>query len=95
MVNLFKEVLDIYAGKWQVSDRRSFTEDEINSVERTEIVKSQYGNSVCFYLRSGGMAFIPCATDMQKGVGEPIDMKKAEVLTLSKKGEADILRVRE
>ena len=93
-MNLF-DLLTRYAGKWNVSDSRPFSDEEKQCIERNEIVKSQYGNSVCFYLRDGGMCFIPCASDMKKGVGESIDLEKAKILTLSKKGEPDIMRVSE
>lgn len=88
-------MLKQYAGKWSVKETRNFTQEEIASVERNEIVASQYGNSVCFYMQNGAMTFIPLSTNSTKGVGESIDLTKAKLLTLSKSGEDDILRVEE
>lgn len=94
MANIFAKLRQ-YAGKWNVSDSRNFSQEEIAAVERNEIVASQYGNSVCFYMVGGGMTFIPLSTNSTKGVGESIDLTKAKLLTLSKSGEDDILRVEE
>ena len=93
-LNIFKSLRQ-YAGKWSVKETRNFTQEEIAAVERNEIVASQYGNSVCFYMADGGMTFIPLSTNSTKGVGESIDLSKAKLLTLSKTGEDDILRVEE
>ena len=91
-MNVFKMVR-MYATKWQQTGARKFTAEEINAVERTEVVASQYGNSVCFFMKQGGMAFIPLSKESNLGVGESIDMQNAKLLTLSKQGEDDILRV--
>lgn len=91
-MNIFTK-LKQYAGKWQLSSSRKFTTEEINAVERTEVVSSQYGNSVCFFMVGGGMSFIPLSNQSNVGVGESIDMHNAKLLTLSKQGEDDILRV--
>ena len=91
-MNIFSK-LKQYAGKWQLSDSRKFTDEEIAAVERTEVVASQYGNSVCFFMKGGGMSFIPLSTQSNLGVGESVDMSTAKLLTLSKQGEDDILRV--
>lgn len=93
-MNIFSKLRQ-YAGKWNVSDSRNFTQDEIAVVERNEIVASQYGNSVCFHMVGGGMTFIPLSSNSTKGVGENVDLTKAKLLTLSKSGEDDILRVEE
>ena len=91
-MNIFRKVR-MYATKWQQTDCRHFTAEEIASVERTEIVASQYGNSVCFFMKEGGMSFIPLSKESTLGVGESVDMSTAKLLTLSKQGEDDILRV--
>ena len=54
---------------------------------------SQYGNSVMFTMVAGGQSYIPLANDSTVGVGEVIDLSKAQLLTLSKDGESDIVRV--
>ena len=80
---------------WQVTKTQNFTPEEIESVERTEIVPSQYGKSVCFHMKKGGVVFIPLISSSSKNVGESIDMTTAKVLTLSKYGETDIQRVKD
>lgn len=80
-------------GHWMVKDSRSFTEEERNSVSSAVVVPSQYGNSVCFSMISGGVTYIPLSNASTLGVGETVDMSKAKLLTLGKQGEKDIFRV--
>ena len=93
IMNIFGN-LQVYAEKWSVKESRNFTEEEINSIEKAEVVSSQYGNSVCFFRAGGGQSFIPLDQNSQLGVGETVDLNKAELLTLGKSGEADIFRVK-
>lgn len=92
MANIFASLRQ-YAGKWAVKSTRAFTEEEINAVSHTQIVPSQYGNSLCFFMKNGGMTFIPMSNTSTKGVGEEVDLSKASLVTLGKEGESDIYRV--
>ena len=91
-MNIFS-ALRVYAGKWQVKNSRSFSEDEIKAVESATVVDSQYGQSVCFLMVGGGQTYIPLDQNSSKAVGDAVDLSKASLLTLSKQGEADIYRV--
>lgn len=82
-----------YAGKWSLKSSRGFSSEEIAEVKEATVVASQYGNSVCFMLAKGGQTYLPLSSDSQLGVGENVDLSKAQILTLSKEGEADIFRV--
>lgn len=92
-MNIFSK-LQVYAGKWSVKATRSFGEDEINAVTKTEVVVSSYGNSVCFFMKNGGQTYIPLSNDSTLAVGDTVDLSKAELLTLEKEGESDIYRVK-
>lgn len=92
-MNIFS-ALRVYAGKWNESAKRVFTAEEIADVERTEVVESQYGLSVCFHMKSGGQTYIPLDQNSSKNVGDSIDLSKAELITLSRVGDEDIYRVR-
>lgn len=87
------ESIKVYPGKWNVTEERPFSEEEINAVEKATVVSSQYGNSVCFMMIGGGTTFIPLDQNSNCGVGEVIDLHKAKLLTLSKDKEKDIYRV--
>ena len=63
-------------------------------MNEAEVVSSQYGNSVCFHMVGGGQTFIPLSNDSTLSIGETIDLSKAQLLTLGKDGESDILRVK-
>ena len=92
-MNIFS-ALRVYAGKWSEKAKRAFTSDEISAVEKATVVDSQYGQSVCFMMVGGGMTYIPLDQNSSKATGEEVDLTKAELVTLSKQGEADIYRVR-
>jgi hypothetical protein len=91
-MNIFS-ALRVYAGKWSVSNSRKFTADEIAAVASATVVDSQYGNSVCFMMKSGGQTYIPLDQNSNLGIGDSVDLSKASLLTLSRQGDADIYRV--
>ena len=92
-MNIFSS-LRLYGGKWTVKASRVFNQEELDAVSSATVVPTQYGNSVCFMMMSGAKAFIALDQSSTLGVGETVDLSKAELLTLSKEGEADIYRVR-
>lgn len=91
-MNIFSS-LRLYAGKWQVKETKKFSAEEIALVDKAEVVDSQYGQSVCFFMKSGGMTYIPLDQNSSRATGDTVDLSQASILTLSKQGEADIYRV--
>lgn len=92
-MNIFG-TLRTYAGNWSLKSSRKFEDEEIDAVSKAEVVPSSYGNSVCFFMKSGGNKYIALSNDATVGVGDPVDLSKAQLLTLEKEGESDILRVK-
>ena len=92
-MNIFTS-LRIYAGKWSEKEARAFAPEEIAAVDKAEVVESQYGFSVCFFMKVGGQSYIPLDQNSTLGIGDAVDLTKAELATLSKAGEDDIYRVR-
>lgn len=91
-MNIFNN-LSVYAGKWSVKETRNFTAYEIAQVSQAVVVPSQYGNSVQFTMKSGGLTYIQLDQNSDCAVGEVIDLTKAKLTTLGKSGEADIYRI--
>lgn len=91
-MNIFSS-LKTYAGKWAVKASRAFSSEEIDAVDHAAVVDSQYGNSVCFFMKAGGQTFIPLSTNSSLNIGDSVDLSKASLLTLERAGEADIYRV--
>ena len=85
--------LQVYAGKWNVVDSRSFNDEEKALIARAEVVPSEYGNSVCFFMKAGGQTYIPLSNQSSLGIGDSVDLDKAKVLTLHRDGSADITRI--
>ena len=91
-MNIFNAI-KVYAGKWQVKNTRNFTQEEIDAVKSASVVDSQYGLSVCFILWSGGQSYIPLDQNSTKSVGDTVDLSKAQLITLGREGDDDIMRI--
>lgn len=85
--------LQVYGGSWSVTEERGFSPEEIAAVKRAEVVSSEYGNSVCFHMQSGGQTYIPLSNQSNLGVGDSVDLSKAKILTLHRDGNDDITRI--
>jgi hypothetical protein len=92
-MNIFTS-LRIYAGKWSEKEARVFAPEEVAAVDKAEVVESQYGFSVCFFMKAGGQSYIPLDQNSTLGIGDIVDLTKAQLVTLQKQGEEDIYRVR-
>lgn len=91
-MNIFNG-LQVYGGSWNVINSRGFETGEIAAVKKAEVVSSEYGNSVCFHMISGGQTYIPLSKDSTLGVGDTVDLSKAKILTLHRDGNEDITRI--
>ena len=85
--------LQVYGGNWSVKASRGFNPEEISAVKSAQVVASEYGNSVCFHMVSGGQTYIPLSRDSSLTVGDSVDLSKAKLLTLERDGQDDITRV--
>ena len=85
--------LEVYAAKWAKTASRAFQAEEIAAVKNAVVVESEYGNSVCFFMKAGGRTYLPLSTESAYQLGEEVDLTSAKLITLSKSGEADISRV--
>lgn len=85
--------LQVYGGSWQVKSERGFDSEEIAAVTKAEVVASEYGNSVCFFMKSGGQTYIPLSNQSKLTVGDTVDLNTAKLLTLHRDGSDDITRV--
>lgn len=92
MENVFAG-LRSYGGKWEVQESRAFNEDEKKFIKGAKVVNSDYGLSVCFTMINGRTSFIPLSNTSNKSVGDTINLDKASLLTLSREGDSDVLRV--
>ena len=92
-MNIFS-ALRVYAGKWSEKNVRDFAPEEVAAVEQAKVVESQYGFSVCFFMKSGGQSYIPLDQNSSLGIDAVVDLTKAKLVTLQRPGEDDIYRVR-
>lgn len=83
----------MYAGKWTEKSRRNFSDAERSMVVSATVVSSQYGNSVCFFMKNGQQGFIPLSNDSSLKLGDTVDLEKAQLIVLGRPGDADIQRV--
>lgn len=85
--------LNVYAQKWAKTASRGFQAEEIAAVKNAVVVESDYGNSVCFFMKAGGQTYLPLSTESAYKLGDEVDLTSAKIITLSKSGESDIMRV--
>lgn len=85
--------LNVYAQKWALKSSRPFSSEELEVVKSAVVVDSDYGKSVCFFMKSGGRTYLPLSTESSLEAGEIVDLSTAKIITLSKSGESDIMRV--
>ena len=86
--------LTTYGESWNVVESRNFSSDEIQAVRSNTVVISQYGKSVCFFMKRGGQTYIPMSNrGSDAALGSSIDMNNAKLVTLHREGDGNILRV--
>jgi hypothetical protein len=79
--------------QWQIKGVRSFNLEERLAINRAEVVASQYGSSVCFFMNAGGQTYISLDDNSELCVGDEVNINTAKLITLCRKGKDDILRV--
>lgn len=92
MASIFSSLRE-YAGKWTEKARRNFSNEEKAEVASATVVPSQFGTSVCFFMKAGGNKYIPLSNTSKAQVGQSINLDNAQLITLGKAGEQDIVRV--
>lgn len=85
--------LQSYAGKFEEKSRRNFTAEEQNAVIRAVVKLSDYGLTCCFFMKSGVRKYIPMSSNSKYQLGAVVDMTTAQVVTLHRDGDGDILRI--
>lgn len=94
-MNIFSGKTVYGEGAWEVVNKRSFEADEVAQVKNAEVVTSDYGLSVCFFMVRGGQIYIPLSRDSKLNAGDTLDVSKATILTLHKEGSGTIERILE
>ena len=89
-MNIF-ETLKSYANQFKVANRRKFQQNELDLVNDAKVVLSQYGMSVCFFMKDGCQKYIPLSRDSVAAEGDKVDLTKAEILTLKKEGSDETI----
>ena len=79
--------LKSYANSFKVIGQpRSFSQEEMDLVNNAKVVLSQYGLSVCFFMKDGCQKYIPLSRDSVASEGDAVDLSKAKILKLKKEG---------
>lgn len=94
MSSLFAN-LRVYAEKWQLKSCVPMDAEDKALFSGAKIVDSQYGKSVCLFLKNGGQNFIPVSNNsIEVNIGDTVNLDKVEIETLGRSGEADIYRLK-
>ena len=88
------DAVKLYNSEWTEVNNRKFTPEECAAVQGVSVVASQYGKSVCFFMKRGGQTYIPMSNHgNDAALGSSIDMHNAKIVTLHREGDGNILRV--
>lgn len=86
--------LRLYRGKWQVKSVEKFDANDAADVAKAEVVPSDFGQSVCMTLKSGGTKYLPVSnTSRALADGEQVNVAECNVVTLGREGDNDIYRI--
>lgn len=92
----FLDSLRTYAGSWNEVSREKLSTSEVKSISNIEIVEKEqeWGTSVsmCFHMLGGGRKYVPLSRDSSLEVGDSVNPKSVEIITLEKDGEDPIYR---
>lgn len=83
----------MYNGSWEVANVSSFNEDEKAQIKKAKIVDSQYGLSVCLFMKNGQKGFIPLSNTSAGDEGDVVDLETAKIVQLKREGDAPIYRI--
>lgn len=88
------DALRLYRGKWQVKSVDKFDANEAATIQSATVVPSEFGQSVCMTLKSGGSKYMPLSnTSRAVANGEEINVAECNVVTLGREGDDDIHRI--
>lgn len=100
MANIFSK-LTAYATGWKLVGTRKLTSEEIDAVEETSVVSSEYGPSVCMLMKkrdSDGRkikTYIPFGRDSKDSFqeGDEVDLRDLNLVELEQPGSDNIFRL--
>ena len=92
----FLDSLRTYAGSWEVTNTEKLSAAEIKSVDKIEVIEKEFdwGTSVsmCFFMKTGGRKYVSLSRDSKLNVGDIVDPKSVEILTLERDGDDPIYK---
>lgn len=89
----FLDGIRVYAGSWNLNSQKSISAEELAEIESATVTPSKFGLSMCFLLVKGGRKYVPLSRDSSLAEGDLVKKESIQILTLSKDGEEDIIRV--
>lgn len=92
-MSIFSSLKSYAVGNWEVSKEERLSAKEIASILEGTVVDSKYGLSAKLLLAAGGCKYIPLSRDSSLAEGDDIEPKSVVLITLSKEGENDIVRL--
>jgi len=82
----------LYGGSWSLKSTEKLSAVEPN-IKSAVVTEGKFGKQVCCTMVSGETGYVSLSRDSKLEIGEEFPVANASVQTLTKSGEADILRV--
>lgn len=92
-MSTFSKLTSYAVGKWEVTKEERLSQKEIKSIREATVVESKYGLSAKILMAAGDCKYVPISRDSILAEGDDIEPSAIVLITLSKEGEKDIVRL--
>ena len=83
------------ANPWSVKSEVALGADDIAAIKSGVVTEGKFGKTVCLTLVSGGTQYANLGRDSKLEIGEEFPIAGSKIITLSREGDADIIRIQE
>ena len=92
----FLDSLRTYGSSWAETSKEKLSSNEVKAIDKIEVTTkdNEWGTSVsmCFFMKSGGRKFVPLSRDSDLEVGDIVDPKSVEIITLERAGDEPVYK---
>ena len=81
-------------GKWKCKAEVKMASEDKVMFSSAKVVSSEYGKSVCFFIKVGGEQYIPISNFDELNTGDNVNIDTLLFQIFEKENEKDILRIK-
>lgn len=80
-------------GKWRCKAEVEIAPEDKEMFSSAKVVSSEYGKSVCFFLKRGGQEYLPINNLNELNIGDYVNLDTVLLQVFGKQNECDVLVV--